>query len=231
MGRFWTGFPLRGYRVSFVRQITTPLIAGNPVTLQILGICSALAVTTSLQTAMTMSVALTVVLVLSGGIISLIRRHIPTSIRLIVQITIIASLVVVIDQFLQAYAFEISKQLSIFVGLIVTNCLVLGRAESFAMRNPPLPSMFDGLGNGLGYSLILLVVGSLREFFGKGQLMGHEIVTTVADGGWFQPLGLMLLAPSAFFILGLLVWTIRCIWTDQIEEPEFRIQNAGTSDD
>lgn len=213
--------------MSMIRHVTDPLIRGNPVTLQILGICSALAVTTSLSTAVTMSVALTGVLIASGAIISAIRRHVPTSIRLIVQITIIASLVIVIDEILQAYTFEMSKRLSIFVGLIVTNCLVLGRAEAFAMRNPVLPSMLDGLGNGLGYSLILLIVGSLRELLGAGSLMGRTILPTVADGGWFQPLGLMQLAPSAFFILGLLVWLARSIWPEQAEEPEFRIRTGG----
>jgi len=212
--------------MSMIRHLTQPLIAGNPITLQILGICSALAVTTSLSTAVTMSVALTIVLVASGGLISAIRHHVPTSIRLIVQITIIASLVIVIDEVLQAYAFEISKRLSIFVGLIVTNCVVLGRAEAFAMRNRVLPSMLDGLGNGLGYSLILLIVGSVRELLGSGSLMGMSILQTEANGGWFVPLGLMQLAPSAFFILGLLVWLIRTHWSAQIEEPEFRLRTG-----
>ena len=212
--------------MSLMRHVTTPLIDSNPVTLQILGICSALAVTTSLSTAFTMSVALTVVLCLSSTIISLIRRHIPPAIRLIVQITIIASLVIVIDEVLQAYAFEMSRKLSIFVGLIVTNCLVLGRAEAFAMRNPVLPSLLDGLGNGLGYSLILLIVGALREFFGAGTLMGRAVVTTAADGGWFQPLGLMQLAPSGFFIIGLLIWAIRARWVRQVEEVEFSVRTA-----
>jgi Na+-transporting NADH:ubiquinone oxidoreductase subunit D len=204
---------------SMIRHITSPLIDNNPVTLQILGICSALAVTTSLSTALTMSVALTVVLCLSSGIISAIRRHIPDVIRLIVQITIIASLVIVADEFLKAYAFETSRQLSIFVGLIVTNCLVLGRAEAFAMRNPVLPSVLDGLGNGLGYSLILIVVGSIRELLGKGTLLGFTVLPTTADGGWFEPLGLMALAPSAFFIIGLLIWAIRTRWSTQVETP------------
>lgn len=210
--------------MSLIRHVTAPLIDQNPVTLQILGICSALAVTTSLATALTMSIALTVVLVASATVISLIRHHIPPAIRLIVQITIIASMVIVIDEVLQAYAFAISQRLSIFVGLIVTNCLVLGRAEAFAMRNPVLPSALDGLGNGLGYSLILLIVGTIREFFGAGTLFGQAVVTTVANGGWFQPLGLMQLAPSAFFIIGLLVWAIRSLRPDQIETPEYTLQ-------
>ncbi|SFP89802.1 NADH:ubiquinone reductase (Na(+)-transporting) subunit D [Tranquillimonas alkanivorans] len=209
--------------MSALRHLTAPLIRENPITLQILGICSALAVTTSLTTAATMCAALTVVLTLSATIISAIRRHIPSSIRLIVQITIISSLVIVIDEFLQAYAFSISQRLSIFVGLIVTNCIVLGRAEAFAVRNPPLPAAFDALGNGLGYSLILLIVGTIREFFGAGTLFGYAVVVTQADGGWFQPLGLMQLAPSAFFIIGLLIWAIRTRWTTQIEAPEHRI--------
>lgn len=209
--------------MSLRQHLISPLIGNNPITLQILGICSALAVTTTLSTALTMSVALTVVLVLSGGVISLLRHHIPPSIRLIIQITIVASIVIVIDQLLQAFMFDMSKRLSIFVGLIVTNCLVLGRAEAFAMRNPVVPSVLDGLGNGLGYSLILIGVGTVREFFGTGALMGVQLVTTVTDGGWFQPLGLMQLAPSAFFILGLVVWLVRVWRPEQREYPEFRL--------
>lgn len=203
--------------------LTDPLIRQNPITLQILGICSALAVTTSLVTAATMCAALTVVIVASASLISAIRRHIPPSIRLIIQITIISSLVIVIDEFLQAFAFGVSQRLSIFVGLIVTNCIVLGRAEAFAMRNPPGPAALDALGNALGYSLILLVVAAIREFFGAGTLFGYAVVATAAEGGWFQPLGLMQLAPSAFFIIGLLVWAIRSFRTEQVEAPEHRI--------
>lgn len=198
-----------------------PLAAANPITLQVLGICSALAVTTSLSTALTMGAALSVVLVLSGGVISLIRRHIPQSIRLILQITIVASLVIVIDQVLQAYFFEMSQRLSIFVSLIVTNCIVLGRIEAFAMHNPPLPSMLDGLGNGLGYGLILAIVGAIRELFGAGTLFGMVVLPRATEGGWFEPLGVMLLAPSAFFILGFLVWAIRMMRPAQIEAEEF----------
>ena len=199
---------------------TDPLVRQNPVTLQILGICSALAVTTSLPTALTMAASLTTVLVLSAGVISLIRRHIPDTIRLIVQIVIVASLVIVIDQLLQAYLFEISQSLSVFVSLITTNCLVLGRTESFARLNPPGRSMVDALGNGLGYSLVLCLVGALRELFGAGSLMGLQVLPLVEQGGWFTPLALMLLAPSAFFILGGLVWAIRSIWPDQAEAPD-----------
>jgi len=206
------------------KRLTRPIIAENPITLQILGICSALAVTTSLATALTMCVALTVVLSLANTSISLIRRHIPPSIRLIVQITIIASLVIVADQFLKAYAFEMSQRLSIFVGLIVTNCLVLGRAEGFAMHNPVWPSFLDGLGNGLGYSLILIIVGTVRELLGAGTLLGFVILPTVENGGWYQPLKLMLLAPSAFFIIGFLIWIIRSWRTEQVEQPQYRVR-------
>lgn len=208
---------------SNLRHLTSPLIANNPVTLQILGICSALAVTTSLETAMVMSAALTGVLVLSSGVISLIRHHIPSVIRLIVQITVIASLVVVIDELLQAYAFEISRQLSIFVGLIVTNCLVLGRAEAFAMGNPVWPSMLDGLGNGLGYSLVLIIVGAVRELLGAGSLLGVQVLKPAAEGGWFEPFGLMQLAPSGFFIIALLVWVIRSVRREQVDAAKFSL--------
>jgi Na+-transporting NADH:ubiquinone oxidoreductase subunit D len=206
---------------SLGRTLTDPLLRENPVTLQILGICSALAVTTSLATSVTMAASLTAVLVVSAGIISLIRRHIPNAIRLIVQIVIVASLVIVIDQFLQAYFFDISQRLSVFVSLITTNCLVLGRTESFARLNPPLPSMVDALGNGLGYSLVLIVIGACRELFGAGKLFGWQVLPTVDQGGWFTPLSLMLLAPSAFFLLGGLVWAIRSIVPEQVEKPEF----------
>ena len=205
--------------------LTAPLVRQNPVTLQILGICSALAVTTSLDTALTMSASLTVVIVLSSGVISLIRRHIPNSIRLIVQIIIVASLVIVIDQLLQAYLFQISQRLSVFVSLITTNCLVLGRTESFARNNPPLPSMVDALGNGLGYSLVLIVIGGCRELFGSGKLLGFVVLPLAEDGGWFTPLSLMLLAPSAFFLLGGLVWAVRSIWPEQAEAPEFPLHD------
>lgn len=208
------------------RTFFSPLIDNNPITLQILGICSALAVTTSLDTALTMSAALTVVLMTGSGIISALRRHIPGSIRLILQITIIASLVIVADLVLQAYAFDISKRLSIFVSLVVTNCLVLGRAEAFAMQNPPVPSMLDGLGNGLGYSLILIIVGFLRELLGRGTLFGLTVLPTAADGGWYTPLGVMLLAPSAFIILGLLVWAIRIWRPEQVEADDYPLADA-----
>ena len=199
------------------RTLVDPILVSNPVTLQVLGICSALAVTTSLSTAVVMSAALIFVLTLSNATISLIRNHIPRSIRLIVQITIIASLVIVVDQVLQAYMFEMSRRLSVFVGLIVTNCIVLGRAEGFAMQNPPGASLLDGIGNGLGYALILVVIGTVRELLGAGTLMGFVILPTEADGGWFTPLGLMALPPSAFFLLGLVVWAVRTLRPEQAE--------------
>lgn len=207
-------------RPAFLSTLLDPLIRQNPVTLQILGICSALAVTTSVATALVMSASLTAVIVMAAGIISLIRRHIPNAIRLIIQIVIIASLVIVIDQLLQAYLPDISRKLSVFVSLITTNCLVLGRTESFSRLNPPLPSILDALGNGLGYSLVLIVIGSTRELFGAGTLLGYQILPTVDQGGSFTPLNLMLLAPSAFFLLGGLVWAIRTVLPEQAEELE-----------
>ncbi|MDO5611784.1 MAG: NADH:ubiquinone reductase (Na(+)-transporting) subunit D [Paracoccus sp. (in: a-proteobacteria)] len=207
--------------------LTEPLIARNPITLQILGICSALAVTTSVATALTMSASLTVVLVLAAVIISTIRRHVPGSIRLIVQIVIVASLVIVIDQMLQAWLYDVSQQLSVFVSLIATNCLVLGRTEGFALHNPPLPSAVDALGSGLGYSLVLITIGALRELFGTGHLLGWQVLVTTEAGGWFTPLNLMLLAPSGFFLLGGLVWAIRSLRPEQIEPPEAIAPHPG----
>ena len=187
------------------------------------GICSALAVTSSLQVSLVMSVALTAVTALSSFFISCIRSYIPSRIRIIVQMTIIASLVIVVDEILKAVAYDISKQLSVFVGLIITNCIVMGRAEAFAMKNPPVPSFLDGLGNGLGYSFVLIVVGVVRELFGAGSLMGIEILPVVTEGGWYNPNGLLLLPPSAFFLIGFLIWAIRAVQTEQVEEPEFKI--------
>lgn len=210
------------------QHLLDPIFNNNPITTQILGICSALAVTTSLSTALTMSAALTIVLIFSSAVISLIRNHIPSTIRLIVQITIIASLVIVADQFLQAYAFDMSQRLSIFVGLIVTNCLVLGRAEAFAMHNPVGPSLLDALGNGLGYSFILILIGTIRELVGAGTLLGYVVLPTIENGGWYQPLQLMALAPSAFFILGFLVWTIRALRPEQAEEPDFQLRRTDS---
>ncbi|MEE2659731.1 MAG: NADH:ubiquinone reductase (Na(+)-transporting) subunit D [Candidatus Latescibacterota bacterium] len=198
--------------------LLAPVFDENPIALQILGICSALAVTSKLETAVTMCLAVIFVLVCSNGAVSLIRSHIPTNIRIIVQMTIIASLVIVVDQFLRAYAFDISKQLSVFVGLIITNCIVMGRAEAFAMKEGVGMSMLDGLGNALGYSVILLVVGVLRELFGSGKLFGVEIFALATEGGWYVPNGLMLLPPSAFFIIGGFIWVLRSFKTEQIEE-------------
>jgi Na+-transporting NADH:ubiquinone oxidoreductase subunit D len=201
--------------------LTRPLVDENPITLQVLGVCSALAVTKTLATALVMSLALTAVLVGSSTAISLVRNQVGRSIRLIVQITIIASLVIVADQMLKAYAFELSRQLSVFVGLIVTNCIVLGRAETFAMHNPPLPSALDGLGNGLGYAIILVGVATVRELVGAGTLLGYAVLPLADAGGWYQPLRLMLLPPSAFFVIGLLIWGIRTWRTAQVEAREY----------
>jgi Na+-transporting NADH:ubiquinone oxidoreductase subunit D len=194
-----------------------PIFNKNPIGLQILGICSALAVTSKLETVIVMSLAVTFVLAGSNVSVSLIRKQIPSSIRIIVEITIIATLVIIVDQFLKAYAFGISKQLSVFVGLIITNCIVLGRAEAFAMKNPPGLSFLDGIGNGLGYSIVLLIVAFFRELLGAGKLLGFTILPTTNEGGWYLPNGLMLLPPSAFFIIGLLIWALRSWKTDQIE--------------
>ncbi|HAY46624.1 MAG TPA: NADH:ubiquinone reductase (Na(+)-transporting) subunit D [Gammaproteobacteria bacterium] len=203
-----------------------PLTQNNPITLQVLGICSALAVTTQLSVALIMCLALTSVTAFSNLSISLIRNHIPGSIRIIVQMTVIASLVIVVDQVLKAYAYEVSKQLAVFVGLIITNCIVMGRAEAYAMKNPPGMAFLDGIGNGLGYSLILITVAFFRELFGSGSLLGYQVLKPVTDGGWYHPNGLMLLAPSAFFIIGLTIWAMRTFYTEQVEKPDFEIQNA-----
>jgi Na+-transporting NADH:ubiquinone oxidoreductase subunit D len=198
--------------------LVDPLFNDNPIALQVLGICSALAVTTRMDTSLVMSIAVICVLTLSNVFISLLRNSIPTNIRIIVQLTIIASLVIVTDQILKAYLPDISKQLSVFVGLIITNCIIMGRAEAFAMANPPGMSLLDGLGNGLGYALILMLTAFLRELFGSGRLFGKEVLPLVTEGGWYNPNGLMLLSPSAFFIIGLLIWALRVWKPDQIEE-------------
>ncbi len=209
---------------NYWRILTRPLIDDNPLTLQILGICSALAVTTSLDTALLMSLVVVCVLAFGSGSVSLIRNHIPHSVRIIVQITIIATLVIVVDQVLQAYAFELSKRLSVFVGLIITNCIVLGRAESYAMHNGFVASTLDGIGNGLGYSLILVIVGAIREFFGKGSLLNVQILVPTSQGGSFETLHLMLLPPSAFFIIGGIIWFIRRKRPQQVEKAEFTLR-------
>jgi Na+-transporting NADH:ubiquinone oxidoreductase subunit D len=207
-------------------MLTDPLVDNNPITLQVLGICSALAVTSSMQVAFVMALAVTFVTGFSSMFISMLRNHIPSSIRIIVQMVIIASLVIVVDQFLKAYAFEISKTLSVFVGLIITNCIVMGRAEAFAMKNPPIASFIDGFGNGLGYGLILMLVGFIRELFGSGSLFGITILETVNNGGWYVPNGLLLLPPSAFFIIGLIIWAFRAWKPQQVEAREYKIQTV-----
>jgi Na+-transporting NADH:ubiquinone oxidoreductase subunit D len=203
--------------------LTRPIFKDNPIALQILGVCSALAVTSSLQVTMVMCIALTAVTAFSNLSISLIRNHIPNNIRIIVQMIVIASLVIVVDQVLKAVAYNISKQLSVFVGLIITNCIVMGRAEAFAMKNPPMASFFDGIGNGLGYSVVLLVVGFCRELFGAGKLFGFEVLPLVTEGGWYNPNGLLLLPPSAFFLIGFFIWALRSWQSDQVEEPDFKM--------
>ncbi len=201
--------------------LTTPIFDNNPIGLQILGVCSALAVTTSMANALVMCVALTLVTAFSSFFISIIRNKIPTSIRIIVQMTIIASLVILVDQILKAVAYDISKGLSVFVGLIITNCIVMGRAEAFAMSNPPIPSFLDGIGNGLGYSAVLLFVATIRELLGSGTWFGITILQPVADGGWYVPNGLLLLPPSAFFIISLFIVIVRLWKPEQIEEADF----------
>ena len=201
-----------------------PIFDNNPIALQILGICSALAVTSNLSTTVTMCIALTLVVAFSNFFVSTIRNSIPSSIRIIVQMTIIASLVIVVDQFLKAYAYSISKQLSVFVCLIITNCIVMGRAEAFAMQNKPLPSLMDGIGNGLGYSVLLLVLGFIRELFGAGSLFGVQVLPSVADGGWYQTNGLLLLPPSAFFLIGFFIWAVRAWKPEQVEEDDFKMK-------
>lgn len=207
-------------------MLVDPLVDNNPITLQVLGICSALAVTSSLQVAFVMTLAVTFVTAFASMFISILRNQIPGSIRIIVQMVIIASLVILVDQVLKAYAFEISKTLSVFVGLIITNCIVMGRAEAFAMKNPPAASFIDGVGNGLGYGLILMLVGFIRELFGAGSLFGVTILETVNNGGWYVPNGMLLLPPSAFFIIGLIIWAFRTWKPAQVEEREFKIQSV-----
>ena len=205
---------IRMAKIKTTDVLFDPVVKNNPIALQVLGICSALAVTTKLDTTLTMCVAVIFVVAFSNLAVSSIRMFIPSSIRIIVQMTIIASLVIIVDQFLKAFAFEASKQMSVFVGLIITNCIVMGRAEGFAMKNPPFISFLDGIGNGLGYSFILLAVGAIRELFGSGKLLGY----TILPGDYYQNNGLMLLAPSAFFLIGMIIWIIRTFRPDQIEE-------------
>lgn len=203
--------------------LVEPLINNNPITLQVLGICSALAVSISMSKTLVMCAAVIFVTAMSSWAVSLIRNYIPMSIRIIVQMTVIASLVIVVDQVLKAVAYDISKSLSVFVGLIITNCIVMGRAEAFAMSNPPWISLLDGAGTAMGYSLLLIAIALVREPLGAGTLMGYEILPTVANGGWYIPNGLLLLSPSAFFILAGFVWAMRAWKRNQIEAPEYQI--------
>lgn len=195
-----------------------PVFANNPIALQVLGICSALAVTTQMSTALVMCLALTFVTAFSNLFISTIRNHIPSSVRIIVQMTIIASLVIVVDQFLKAYAYDLSKQLSVFVGLIITNCIVMGRAEAYAMKSTPGMSFMDGIGNGLGYSVVLLVVAFIRELGGSGSVFGVQIMPLISEGGWYQPMGILLMPPSAFIIIACFIWVLRTFRPEQVEK-------------
>jgi Na+-transporting NADH:ubiquinone oxidoreductase subunit D len=199
------------------KLVLEPIISDNPIALQILGICSALAVTVQLKNVFVMCAAVTLVVAFANMGVSLIRNHVPSSIRIIVQMTIIASLVIVAEQFLKAYLFDQWKTMAVYVGLIITNCIVMGRTEAFGMKNGPIESFFDGIGNGLGYSFILIIVGFFRELFGSGKLMGHTIFELTKDGGWYQPNGLMLLPPSAFFLIGIVIWLIRTKDPSQVE--------------
>jgi Na+-transporting NADH:ubiquinone oxidoreductase subunit D len=202
------------------KVLLSPFISNNPIMLQVLGICSALAVTSKMETAFVMALAVTVVTGFSNLFISLIRHIIPNSVRIIVQMTIIASLVIVVDQLLKAFSYELSKQLSVFVGLIITNCIVMGRAEAYAMKSPPWLSFLDGIGNGLGYGLILLLVGTIREVIGSGSWFGITLFETVNNGGWYIPNGMLLMPPSAFFLIGLFIWVLRTLRPEQQEPTE-----------
>ena len=204
-----------------------PVFNNNPVMFQVLGICSALAVTGKMETAIAMAIGLTLVTGFSNFFISLVRNITPSSIRMIVQMVIISTLVIFVDQLLRAYAFEISKQLSVFVGLIITNCIVMGRAEAFAMKNPPVISFFDGIGNGIGYSALLMLLATFREILGSGKWLGIELLPLAKDGGWYVPNGLLLLPPSAFFLIGLLIWALRTWKSSQQEKPDFVIAPAS----
>ncbi|MBK6336064.1 MAG: NADH:ubiquinone reductase (Na(+)-transporting) subunit D [Betaproteobacteria bacterium] len=197
--------------------LITPVITNNPIGVQVLGICSALAVTTRVDKALVMAIGVTLVTAFANLAVSLVRNYTPSSIRIIVQLAIIASLVIMVDQVLKAFLFEISLELSVFVGLIITNCIVMGRAEGYAMQNPPWASFLDGIGNGLGYGLVLILVAVVRELLGAGKLFGVTILTTQSDGGWYEPNGLMLLAPSALFTIALLIWLLRT-WKPELQE-------------
>jgi Na+-transporting NADH:ubiquinone oxidoreductase subunit D len=203
--------------------VVGPIFNNNPIALQVLGICSALAVTISMSKTLVMCAAVIFVTAMSNFSVSLLRNRIPMSIRIIVQMTVIASLVIVVDQVLKAVAYDISKSLSVFVGLIITNCIVMGRAEAFAMSNPPWISLLDGFGTAVGYSAMLIVVALIREPLGAGTLMGYTILPTVANGGWYVPNGMLLLPPSAFFIIAGFIWALRSWKTGQVEVPEYQI--------
>ncbi len=203
---------------AYKKVVTDPLLERNPIAYHVLGICSALAVTTTLKTSIVMSLAVMFVISVSNFSISLIRNHMPSSIRILVQMTIIASLVIIADQLIKAFAFDISKQLSVYVGLIITNCIILGRTEAFASKNPPFLSFLDGIGNALGYALVLIIIGSIREVLGTGKVLGFTVLSVTTEGGWYVPNGLFLLPPSAFFLIGLIVWVIRIWKPEQVEE-------------
>lgn len=203
--------------MSIKKTLFAPLFENNPIALQILGICSALAVTTKMEAVMVMSLAVVAVCALSNFFVSIIRNHIPNSIRIIVQMTIIASLVIVTDQMLKAFVYDVAKSMSVYVGLIITNCIVMGRAEAYAMKNGPFMSLLDGIGNGFGYAIVLIFVGVFRELFGSGKLFGISILPLTRDGGWYEANGMMLLSPSAFFLIGFFIWALRSWKKDQVE--------------
>ena len=210
------------------KLLIDPLNDNNPVTTQVLGICSALAITVQLKPAIVMAISVLVVMSVANVAVSLMRNLIPSRIRIIVQLVVIAALVILVDQVLKAFVYDVSKELSVFVGLIITNCIVMGRAEAFAMKNPPFPSFLDGIGNGLGYSVVLLAVGFFRELLGSGKLFGVEILALATEGGWYVPNGMMLLPPSAFFLIGFFIWVLRTRKTDQVEAPEFKISRNSS---
>lgn len=203
--------------MSVKKTLFGPLFENNPIALQILGICSALAVTTKMESVMVMALAVTLVTAVSNFCVSMIRNHVPSSIRIIVMMTVIASLVIMTDQILKAFVYDVAKSMSVYIGLIITNCIVMGRAEAYAMKNGPIMSFLDGVGNGIGYSLVLIFVGFFRELFGSGKLFGYSILPLTNEGGWYQGNGMMLLAPSAFFLIGIFIWVLRTWKKDQVE--------------
>ncbi|MDD0853542.1 NADH:ubiquinone reductase (Na(+)-transporting) subunit D [Halobacteriovorax sp. GB3] len=204
--------------MSFKKTLFGPIFENNPIALQILGICSALAVTTKLESVVVMCLAVTLVTAFSNFFVSLIRNHVPSAIRIIVMMTVIASLVIVTDQILKAFVYDVAKSMSVYIGLIITNCIVMGRAEAYAMKNSPVMSFLDGIGNGLGYSIVLLFVGVFRELFGSGKLFGASILPLTSEGGWYPANGMALLSPSAFFLIGIFIWGLRTWKKDQVEK-------------